>query len=287
MSDKKVVVLYHGNCPDGFGGAYAAWKKFGDSAEYIPLKHERPITADVAGKDVYFIDFCETRAIMDPVVAAAARVVVLDHHEGVEDVMKSMPEYVYDATRSGATIAWTYFHPDQPVPYFLTLVQQADNFKPLSDDDRAIISYTYAQPFSFESWDRFAMTLDDAAERERITSLGRAYTEHFKLLVAQIATRAELVSFEGHEVYFVSAPRLFATELGSLLRTKKPPFAMIARAEADGSLRVSLRGTDAVDVSEIARKYGGNGHPGSAAFSLPRDAAIPWTPIKGHEAAGD
>src|SRR3989344_3757446 len=39
---KKIAVLYHGGCPDGFGGAYAAWKKFGNMAEYIPLKHGKP-----------------------------------------------------------------------------------------------------------------------------------------------------------------------------------------------------------------------------------------------------
>ena len=32
---KKIVVIYHDQCRDGFGAAYAAWKKFGDDASYI------------------------------------------------------------------------------------------------------------------------------------------------------------------------------------------------------------------------------------------------------------
>src|SRR3990167_10123181 len=81
---KDIAVLYHGNCPDGFGGAYAAWKKFGDSAEYIPVKHGKPIPEGLAGKKLYLIDFCYPKDIMDTLIATADSVTVLDHHEGMK-----------------------------------------------------------------------------------------------------------------------------------------------------------------------------------------------------------
>jgi nanoRNase/pAp phosphatase (c-di-AMP/oligoRNAs hydrolase) len=73
---------------------------------------------------------------------------------------------------------------------------------------------------------------------------------------------------------------MFATELGAYLRKKKPPFALVARVEGDGAIRVSLRSEDGFDVSAIARKYGGNGHPGAAAFLIPAGAPLPWTVVK-------
>lgn len=33
------LVLYHGNCFDGFGSAFVAWKYLGYSAEYIACIH--------------------------------------------------------------------------------------------------------------------------------------------------------------------------------------------------------------------------------------------------------
>jgi len=57
MSEKNIAVLYHGGCPDGFGGAYAAWKKFGDDADYIPMKYNWPVPEKLDGKELYFIDF--------------------------------------------------------------------------------------------------------------------------------------------------------------------------------------------------------------------------------------
>src|SRR4051812_39919236 len=111
MAENKTAVFYHGDCPDGFGGAYAAWKKFGDEAEYIPLKHGKPFASDVTGKDVYFIDFCYPKEAMEKIAAEAGSFTILDHHEGVADVVKALPNFVYDASRSGASIAWAYFHP--------------------------------------------------------------------------------------------------------------------------------------------------------------------------------
>ncbi len=43
MHEKDIVVIYHKHCPDGFGAAYAAWKKFGDAAEYLPASYGDPV----------------------------------------------------------------------------------------------------------------------------------------------------------------------------------------------------------------------------------------------------
>ena len=63
---ERTIILYHGGCPDGFGGAYSAWKKFGDSAEYIALSRgEEPPVETCTGAKLYFIDFSYPKEIMD------------------------------------------------------------------------------------------------------------------------------------------------------------------------------------------------------------------------------
>jgi hypothetical protein len=277
--NEPIAVLYHGGCPDGFGAAYAAWKKFGDTADYIPVKHQEPFPAHIAGKELYLVDFCYDKATMDALVAQSKSLTVLDHHEGVEEVIKEMPEYVYDSKRSGAGISWEYFHPETPLPTFLAIVQKADLFEPLTDEERAIISYTYAQPFHFDTWSEHIRRVEDPSERAKIVERGSAYREYFDILVAQLAGPAELVEFEGHTVYLIGGEKMFITPLGAYLREKRPPFAIILRAGADG-LRVSLRGDGSVDVAKLAQKYGGNGHPQSAAFSINWGDPIPWGPIQ-------
>ena len=54
--NSNVLILRHGNCSDGAGAAYAAWKKFGDSAEYVEVHYGNP-PPDVTGREVYILDF--------------------------------------------------------------------------------------------------------------------------------------------------------------------------------------------------------------------------------------
>jgi hypothetical protein len=274
----KTIVLYHGNCPDGFGGAYAAWKKFGGSVEYVALHRDTPLPTDLAGNDLIFIDFCYEQPVMDAIVKEAKSVLVLDHHEGVEQVVRSMPAFVYDGERSGASIAWNYFHPDTPLPYFIKLNENVDLYRPLSDDDRALVAYTYAQPRTFAVLDEIVQKVEDPAERARLVERGRAYAEYFQLIATQLAENATLVSFEDYEVYLVEAPKMFTTDVGRKLASDEHPFTLIAHARAD-SIRVSMRGIGKVDLTKIAQKYGGNGHPSAAAFSIPWGSPLPWKPI--------
>lgn len=276
---EKPIIFYHGNCPDGFGGAYSAWKKFGDSAEYIPLhRGDEPPFEKAKGREVYFVDFVYDKETMDTLVQNASRLVALDHHEGVQDVTESMPEFVYDNERSGASIAWGYFHHNTPLPTLLARIEDGDLFRMVDTDTRALLSYIYAQPFTFTSWETLEKNLENPEGKQEAIDIGKTYRAYFSILSNQIAESAELVEFEGYTVYLMSATRAFISEVGKLLYTKKPPFALLPSVRPDG-IRVSLRGDGSVNLIEIAKKYGGNGHHDSAAFSLSFSDPIPWKPV--------
>jgi oligoribonuclease NrnB/cAMP/cGMP phosphodiesterase (DHH superfamily) len=277
---ERTIILYHGNCPDGFGGAYAAWKKFGDTAEYRPMSYGNPVPEDLAGARVYFIDFCYDQERMDAVKAVASTLTVLDHHEGVEEVSTSMPEHVYDANRSGATIAWSYFHPETPVPYLLSLIEDDDLFRFTNPDTRPLLAYISVKPFSFEFWDELASDLADPARSEALLTKVRAYREYFDLLVEQSVERAKLVEFEGYEVYAGTTHPIkpMVSAFGNALAKKKGPMGLVLQIRTEG-IAVSLRGDGSLDLTTIAQKYGGNGHPSSCAFFLPWGTSFPWKPV--------
>lgn len=282
MAHEHTVIIYHGKCPDGFGGAYAAWKKFGDTAEYIPLQYGKPIPEHMDGRDLIFIDFCFEREKMDALKAVAKSITVLDHHEGVREVATSFPG-VFDSRRSGATIAWEYFHPSKPAPLLLEYLEDGDLFRFSLPDTKALYAYLTLEPYEFEHWEDLVNLLEQPHSRETILSKGRIYAEHMDRLVEHIALNADLVEFEGHTVYLSGTVYQAITNyVGHALATKQPPFAIMVRPAGEG-LRVSLRGDGVFDVAKLAQKYGGNGHPGAAAFSLPWGSPIPWKPIAKEE----
>ena len=52
---KDIVVIYHDQCRDGLGAAYAAWKKFGENASYIPRKTQDPVPEGLEDKEIYIV----------------------------------------------------------------------------------------------------------------------------------------------------------------------------------------------------------------------------------------
>lgn len=290
MNDKDIVIFYHGKCPDGFGGAYAAWKKYGDDAVYVPLsRDEEPPVEMARGKEIYFVDFCYEKEIMDRFASEANRLIILDHHEGVEEVITSFPEHVYASDRSGARIAWDYFHPNESVPEVVKYVEDGDLYLFSLPDSRAILSFLYTKDHDFSVWDDLERQLKNEKERQRIIERGEGYAEYASLLVERLKARAKLVSFEGYTCYLGFANSMFTSDVGNGLAQMRPPIALIINPSIDG-FRVSLRrakGHDEVNVAELAQKYGGNGHPFAAAFSLPWGAPLPWKIVEDNESSRD
>lgn len=284
MNHKNIAVFYHADCLDGFGGAYAAWKKFGDTAEYFPTKHgHEPISEEAAGKDVFFIDLCYPQEIMNEVLKRAKSLVVLDHHEGTKTVVESMPEHVYDAQRSGSTIAWTYFHPDVPMPKLLQHMQDEDLYTFKMPDTRPLGVFLSAHPFSFPFWDQVATDLDDPEKKGAILAKAHIYLDYFNHLIELSVEHAHPVLFEGYHVLLAntSPMKTLKSAVGNALAKKMPPFGLVMSVHPNG-LGVSIRGDGSVDVSVIANKYGGNGHPNSSGFIIPWQGDMPFVSTEDH-----
>lgn len=280
---KDTIIFYHGDgCPDGFGGAYAAWKKFGDTADYHPLsRSEEPPYELAQDTTVYFVDFSYPQEIMEKFLKTAKKLTVLDHHLGIRDVVEGMPAHVFDADRSGAGIAWDYFHEGAPRPALIDHVEDDDLYRFKLADTRAVITYLEVQPFDFAEWDRIVSALEDPTAREAMLVTARTYRAYFETLADISVDHAKLVAFEGLEILFANCHPLKSMKsyVGNLLVKKQGPCALVVSAHPNG-YGVSIRGDGTVDVAAIARKFGGNGHPSSSGFLIPREGPFPWTLIE-------
>ena len=279
MPLKDTVILYHADCPDGIGSAFAAWKKFGDSASYVPVEHNVPYPEGLEGKEVYISDFSYPDGKLLEIEKKAKRLVVLDHHLGAKEWVEQVQEYVFDEKRSGAGITWDYFHPDKKRPELINYIEDGDLYTFSLPHSRPILSYIYSQHRSFEMLDILLEKLENPAEKEKIIELGSIYEEHFASLVNKIVGMATPVSFEGHECLLASASEMFASDVGHKLADKQPPIGIVTRAEAN-RISVSLRSDGSVNVADIAKKYGGGGHPAAAGFRIMYGDPIPWTIVK-------
>lgn len=273
---KQIVILYHAECPDGFGAAWATHKKFGDSADYIGVHHEAPIPEGLEDKEIYMIDFTYPAEITKELIKKNKRVTAIDHHASMQETIVLTRDYSYDNNHSGAVLAWKYFHGDKPVPKILEYVEDRDLYRFSLPDSRAICTFMNSFDYDFDVWNELAGNIEDMGKRADLVEKGNLIVKYEAELVRKtIEENARLVEFEGYKVYSVNAPHEFASDIGHILYKKNPPLAIIWREDRD-KVSVSLRSDGTADVNKIANKFGGGGHVKSAGFRVRTLGDLPW-----------
>lgn len=272
---KKIIVLYHSDCLDGFTGAWAAWKHLGKRADYIPIKHQLPPPKGLRNKTIYLIDIVYLPEVMTA-LGKHNHIVVIDHHKTAKASVAVAHESLYDLTHSGAALAWHYFHGHKKLPKLIRAVEENDLWKFRSKDTKALIASLELYDFSFSTWNKLMREFETPASYRMHAGLGNTILQYKRVLIDYITRHAEKGTFVGKSAWIVNTP-LFESEVGHTLVERKggPKIALIWR-ETDGVIRVSLRSASGVDVSKLAERFGGGGHPQAAGFRLRRGEKLPW-----------
>jgi len=263
------LVIYHANCTDGFGAAYAAWKLLGDRAEYHAAKYgESP--PDVKGKNVVVLDFSYDNQTTKLLMKEAKGFLIIDHHKSAMVELHDVSCTRFDMTHSGAMLAWNFFHPGKEAPRMIKFIEDRDLWKweiPYSKEFSAAFDMV---PFDFEEFDKY---LDDSAV-DSAQERGAYILAYSKTVISKISKNAHSRKLGGKDVLVVNSPH-WMSEIGAAL-SPKCDFAVIWYYDHETrQVKVSLRAHhDDSDVSEVAKKYGGGGHRKAAGFALPPDTSI-------------
>jgi len=258
------VVIYHANCIDGFTAAWVAYQCFRDDAVYVPASYG-DVPPDVTDREVVIVDFSYPRDVLLSMKERARSLIVLDHHKTAAEALDGLPFAEFDMERSGAGMVWDHFHGGER-PWLVDYVEDRDLWRFKLPHSKEINAWIGAcRRDSFADWDKLAATsLDEVIKK------GDAVLAYVDRYVHEMCAQARTVRFEGYDVPIVNAPYICISELVGEL-AKSAPFAVGWFQRADGRYAYSLRsrGPDGVDVSEIAKRFGGGGHRNAAGFWLP------------------
>lgn len=263
------LCIYHGNCADGFSGAWVVRRALGDIA-FHPGVYQTP-PPDVAGKDVVLVDFSYKRAVMEQIIRSARSVLVLDHHKTAAADLDTLPgaEVVFDMERAGSRIAWDYYFPNEAPPPVLLHVEDRDLWRFALPKTREIQANIFSYPYEFAIWDRL-MATDPAVLAVEGEAIER---KHFKDVAELVKVCQRQLRIGGHVIPAASLPYTLTSDAGHLM-AQDQPFAVCYWDTPQGRV-FSLRSTDAgMDVSEIAKQYGGGGHRNAAGFTVSLATAL-------------
>lgn len=255
-------VWYHANCADGFGAAWSAWKVLGDAAEYHPVRHGDPMPSYPADARIAIVDFAYPRELLLELESKVETLLVLDHHRSAAEDLRGLSFARFDMEKSGARMAWEYWHEGKELPELLAYVEDRDLWNWKLPDSRAVALAITQRLFSFETWDNYTV--------EGLKAEGRVLLGYQEALLARAMSKLHWTELDGHRIPVVNS-LLFQSELGDELCKKFPeaPFAAVYY-QKEGVEAWSLRSIGEFDVSRVAAKFGGGGHRNAAGFSRPR-----------------
>ncbi len=149
-------IFYHWDCLDGFGAAYAAWLKFGyREAAYRACQYsegEDPFDMCEPGDEVYVLDFSFKREVLLR-QAERLKIQVIDHHATAEKDLAGLDFCIFDMTKSGAVLAWEFFHPGRPMPKLLRHIQDRDLWQFKLFETKEITTALMSMSYDFQVWD--------------------------------------------------------------------------------------------------------------------------------------
>ena len=257
---KRVTFLYHRDA-DGFGAAYAGWKKFGDAANFISVQYGEPLPEiPIETERLFIVDFSYDAETIRSLQELYPSVIVLDHHKTALP-LQEFPGCYIDLNKAGCQLTWEFLHDQAPLPSILYYVADRDLWKFDAPQSENVNLYIAAMPWVFEVWDDFCL--------DRAISGGNAIRAFRDEQIRGALRNVRMITLAGYEVPCVNAGEN-VSELGNNLCVIYPKAAFsVSYCDRRDCRSWSLRSIGEFDVSAVAKLFGGGGHRNAAGFSTP------------------
>lgn len=192
--------------------------------------------------------------------------------------IKKQLEGKLDSSKCGALLTWEYYFPHKAPPSFLYLINERDcgNIWKQPQDQywgsnaNIFHQWCHSEGRSFELFDRLEkLSLDDIFE---LTIGAKKELAEKREYCTSLLPSIEIIDWEGYKTAYIELEKAVASDLGKMIvDTLEVDVALMLRDHYE--LRSSAsKGT--VDVSLIAKKYGGGGHRHAAGFSIQNKLSI-------------
>jgi oligoribonuclease NrnB/cAMP/cGMP phosphodiesterase (DHH superfamily) len=253
-------VIYHTNCCDGFGAAFAVWKRYQTGITYTGLHYSNQIPKFNDDDRVLVVDFSFNKEVCDELSSRLHKFYVLDHHKTAAESIGNCRYAKIDVSKSGAMLAWEWCSDKQP-PDIIKYIQDRDLWKFELQYSREYNAALQTKPFNFELWDQL--------KTQDMINYGAVVLDSINRYVDERCSTAKIVRLCGYEVPIVYSEKHNSDIGAKLLDSFNSKFSVVYCSCDDGNtIKYSLRCKSDFDVSEIAKKFGGGGHKQAAGFTV-------------------
>lgn len=283
------IVLFHYPCQDGLTSGWIVNKFHKDQnikIDLYPIQYGKEIDLDrLTQKNIIFCDFSPPKEVLDKIEKVATKITILDHHITAQNALQNKEYAIFDMNKSGAGLTWEYFYSTDKMPLFIEMIQDRDLWKWKIEKSReftagfstacsAIDMFEFPKlfelfdelnglnPFKFD----FYIELGDIINKSTLQKCKYFASESLK----------KINHYQNYNVCIVNCSTELTSDLGNILSSSKEcDFAVLWKYNhTKEEYYVSLRSSNKVDVSLIAKEFGGGGHKNAAGFSTKTNPII-------------
>jgi len=264
-------IFFH-NDLDGHCAGAIVWNFHSQDGEFIEVDYKDKIDVDAIqpNEEIIILDFSFKPDVMAKVLEKTKRVIWIDHH-------KTAKEYPYlglvgglrdfeDKSMSGCELTWNYFCDENDVPEAVLLI---------GDYDKWALKF---QPDCFEFYEGMKLEKNDPKALvwgilfgpnadpwvDEIKEHGEVAIKYRDNYCAEIIkSNGYEIEIDGYKGFALNLYGFGSKTFGDLFHTYDFCLAYIHDGE---KFTVSLY-SGKIDVSVIAKKYGGGGHVGASGFT--------------------
>lgn len=271
-------IFYHHPCVDGNMGFVIAkqyYEKLGKEVKYEPCGIGKINIDGIENECILFIDITVNKQIMVKLMEKN-KILILDHHKTAMENLKDIPEAnkVFDMKKSGATLAWNYFHPTEEAPLVVKYVEDRDIWTRKLKNNELFYAWFYKLPSTYEEYVKYfdnnlfsdAIGLNTNEETELVGTKAGNYRQVDEYYIKEALNYTSTPQFLeiGDKYYYVANTNsmVLKSEIGNLLfeKYKLIDFSCVTSNNMNNT-HISLRSIPtAADVGEVAKVYGGGGH---------------------------
>ncbi|MGM5481200.1 MAG: DHHA1 domain-containing protein [Nanobdellota archaeon] len=266
---------YHHDDEDGWACAAILKHKY-PKIELLECHNDYQYDLVSGYAEVYVADFSFSEEDFRTLQEQNDKIIWIDHHKSAMDDISLELEGVRDSSHAACALTWTYCFPNKPLPPVIAHIEDVDIWKFALVHTGEFLAYLNS---IFEP-DKEIDTIKEIIEIYSENDYKRAYEvgEHIsrfeKASITKQSRSGVRQKLFGHEAIVFFASRQ-ASLLGHIALDEFPEaeIAVMIRYIEDNSgkrrFKYSLRSRRGeVNVSKIASKFGGGGHPGAAGFTL-------------------
>lgn len=273
----KVVCYYHEDM-DGICSA-AIVKSIYPEAKLVPVQYDRKIEFEFEEEICIIVDFSFPKEDMELLRKSCLTFCWIDHHKSA---MEKLPELwnrddidgLRSVKKSGCELTWEWFYPHQEPSHIVKYIGDWDTwtFK-YGDNTKKIFEYLNLKVNTPD--DLLKFILHDTG-----IALG-GYLDKGELLLEAKEKRVQQAFAYGQECEmwvnpeqtsfmkncFICNSNVDISDLGNYI-AKQGYDVGIVWSVKDGKLIVGLRSIGDIDVSQLAKNWGGGGHKNASGFTL-------------------